>query len=169
MADIYHELLDDSNLDPKKLFDEAEYNTLIIKRDGFNKIENSSANLIESLVSKSITRSECEDIFIKLKLANASKLLLNSILEAKRMDEKIILTSACWESGLDFTNDFLFFVELTCHDELKLAIEAFTVVENIAGFIADETLNKALDIAQNNNKNRPLANELISIIKERMH
>lgn len=37
MDKIIEELLDDDALDPKKLFNEEEYSTLIIGREGFNK------------------------------------------------------------------------------------------------------------------------------------
>ena len=46
------ELLDEDAFDPEKLFNEKEYSTLIIKRDGFSKKENSSADLIEGLLDK---------------------------------------------------------------------------------------------------------------------
>ena len=109
--DIVNDLLDDDALDPKKLFDENEYSTLIIDRGGFNKKENVTADLLEDLLNPEITRNESEAIFSKLKEANAQKLLVAAIEKAERVEEKILLTAACWECGLDFSNDFLFFVQ----------------------------------------------------------
>ena len=56
MSDIIKELLDEDAFDPKKLFNEEEYSTLIIAREGFSKKENNAADLIESLLEKEITR-----------------------------------------------------------------------------------------------------------------
>jgi hypothetical protein len=168
--DIVEELLDDDAFDPKKLFNEEEYSTLLIKRDGFSKSQNSSADLLEALLEPNVTRAECEVIFSKLKDANANDLMLDAITCAERIEEKTLLTAACWESGLDFTNHFLFFVELACHDDFKLAMEALTVVENVEGMIDENTLTKALEFAQNaKSKNEALISELIKVIKERVN
>lgn len=128
--DLVNELLDDDALDPKKLFDEKQYNTLIINREGFNKKQNEAADLLEDLLDPSLTRAQSEEIFVQLKEMKAQKMLVDAIRTAGRAAEKAVLTAACWESGLDFSEDFLFFVELACHPDFKLAMEALTVVEN---------------------------------------
>lgn len=167
--DIVDELLDDDAFDPKKLFNEEEYSTLLIKREGFSKSQNSSADLLEGLLEPNITRAESEEIFSKLKDANAVEMMIDAITCAERIEEKTVLTAACWESGLDFTNQFLFFVELACSDDFKLAMEALTVAENVEGTIDENTLSKALEIAQNTkSKNEALLVELIRVIKDRV-
>ena len=75
-TDIVNELLDDDAFDPKKLFNQDEYSTLLIKREGFSKSQNSTADLLEGLLKQNITRSESEIIFSKLKEVNAGKLIL---------------------------------------------------------------------------------------------
>lgn len=168
MTDIVKELLDEDSFDPKKLFNEEEYSTLIIKRDGFNKKENNTADLLESLLDKGITRQESEEIFLKLKESNAVDVMVDAVKKAQRTEEKIILAAACWESCLDFTNHFLFFVELACSDNLELSLEGLTVVENCEGTIDESTLTKALEIAQNSkSKNKELLQALIDNIKLR--
>jgi len=163
------ELLDDEDFDPKKLFNEEEYSTLIIDREGFSKKQNTNADLVEGLLDKNLTREEYEEIFKKLKDANAHKLLVDSIRSAERVEEKSVLTAACWESGLDFTNHFLFFVELACSDNFQLAMEALTVVENCEGMIDEATLTKALEYVQSaEHKNAALAEDLIDNIKQRI-
>lgn len=167
--DILKELLDEDAFDPKKLFNEEEYSTLIIKREGFSKKENDSADLIESLLEKEITRQESEAIFSKLKENNSVELLVDSIKKAQRVEEKTALTAACWETGLDFTNHFLFFVEIACNDNFLLAMEGLTVVENIESTLDETTLTKALEMAQNTkSKNKELTEDLISNIKSRI-
>ncbi|MDP1800586.1 MAG: hypothetical protein Q8L81_04495 [Bacteroidota bacterium] len=169
MTDIVKELLDEDAFDPKKLFNEEEYSTLIIKRDGFNKKENNAADLLEGLLDKEITRAESEEIFLKLKESNSVDMMVDAIKKAQRLEEKIILTAACWESCLDFSKHFLFFVELACNDILLLSLEGLTVVENCEGTIDENTLTKALEIAQSSNSsNRELMIDLITNIKSRI-
>ncbi len=163
------ELLDDESLDPKKLFNEEEYSTLIIKRDGFNKSENNLADLVEGLLDENKTRAELEEIFSALKKANASEMLIASIKEAQKNSEKALLISACWECGLDFTQHFLFFTELSCSNDFNVALEALTVIESIEGMVDEDTLTKALVYAQNNkSKNQDLMADLIGNIKDRI-
>ena len=99
MSDIIKELLDEDAFDPKKLFDEEEYSTLIIAREGFSKKDNTAADLLEGLLEKGITRQESEAIFLKLKENNSVELMVDAIKKAQRIEEKTILTAACWESS----------------------------------------------------------------------
>jgi hypothetical protein len=169
MSDIIKELLDEDAFDPKKLFDEEEYSTLIIAREGFSKKDNTAADLLEGLLEKGITRQESEAIFLKLKESNSVELMVDAIKKAERIDEKTILAAACWESCLDFTKHFLFFTEIACSDNLLLALEGLTVVENTEGTIDEDTLTKALVIAQNSkSKNKELVKDLITNIKLRV-
>lgn len=163
------ELLDEENLDPKKLFDENEYSTLIVNRDGFNKKDNDIADLIESLLEKEISRQELEEIFKKLKDKNAHAILVESIKKAGKVSEKTKLVAACWETGLDFTSEFLFFVDLACQNDFALAMEALTVVENVEGIIQQTTLIKALEVAQQSkSEHLALLQDLVANIKMRI-
>lgn len=169
MSDIIKELLDEDAFDPKKLFNEEEYSTLIIAREGFSKKENNAADLLEGLLEKEITRQESEAIFLKLKESNSVDLMVDAIKKAGRVEEKTILAAACWESCLDFSKHFLFFTELACNDNLLLALEGLTVVENTEGTIDGDTLTKALIMAQNTkSKNKEMVNGIITNIKLRV-
>jgi hypothetical protein len=164
--DIIDELLDDEAFDPKKLFDEKNYSTLIIDREGFNKKQNETADLLGALLDPKITRPESEEIFKSLKEANAQQLLVEAIQSVKTAGEKAILIAACWESGLDFTGHYLFFTELAGSEDFRLAMEALTVVENCEGSLDEKTVNEALRIARNGkNTNASLKEDLITIIK----
>ncbi len=166
---VLDQLLDDEALNPKKLFDENEYSTLMIGRDGFNKNQNDSADLIETLLSKGVTRKECEDIFLKLKNLKAHKLLIDTLRSAKTDSDKAKLCAACWECGLDFTAHFLFFTELASSNDFALAMEALTVVESIEGIILESDLTKAMEIVQNStSKNTAILDFLRENIKQRI-
>lgn len=163
------ELLDEEAFDPKKLFNEEEYSTLVVKRDGFSKKENSTADLINSLLEKENTREEDEEIFLKLKAANSQKIILSAIQETNRLSDKIKLVAACWECGLDFTEYFTEFVTLATHPDFQLALEALSVVESTEGTIDESTLTKALQIAESAGKENPdLIHDLVENIKSRI-
>ncbi len=168
--DVIDELLDDEAFDPKKLFDEKQYSTLIINREGFNKKQNEMADMLESLLDEKTTRTESEEIFAALKKeSGAQQLLVEAIQAAERPAEKAKLVAACWEAGLDFTTYFLLFTELACHDDFALAMEALTVIENCEGQLDEKTLTEALTTAQNSkSKNTTLVNDLIENIKSRI-
>jgi homoserine dehydrogenase len=163
--------LDEDAFDPKKLFNEEEYSTLIIDRGGFSKKENTSADLLENLLDPKITRQESEEIFSKLKENNTQKLMVDGIKVAERVKEKTVLTAACWESGLDFSADLLFFVELACHPDFQLAMEALTVVESMEPEPAysHELLTTALNVITSaKSANTALVNDLVENIKSRI-
>lgn len=164
--EIIDELLDDGALDPKKLFDENEFSTLIVNREGFSKKQNGTADLVQALLSKKNTRQENEEIFSALKTANAQKLLVDTLQSAKKTADKITLTAACWESGLDFSPYYWVFVELACSDDFTLALEALTVVEHCEGPFEETKLKEALTIAQHTpSRHTTLIGDLISFIK----
>ena len=163
------ELLDEDAFDPEKLFNEKEYSTLIINREGFSKKENASADLIEGLLDKNVTRQESEEIFQKLKTNNATELLVDAIKKAGLTDEKRILAAACWESGLDFSNHFLFFVELALSADFQLSMEAITVIEESEGLIERAVLEEGLRMAETSKSaNQNLVNDLIANIRLRL-
>ncbi|NBQ47563.1 MAG: hypothetical protein EBU33_03805 [Sphingobacteriia bacterium] len=66
------ELLEEDAFDPQKLFNEEEYSTLILDREGFTKKENQVADLVMQLLDKEVTREEAEAVFSRLKELNAS-------------------------------------------------------------------------------------------------
>ena len=142
------ELLDEDAFDPKKLFDKKEYNTLIIGREGFTESQNGIANLLESLFEQNLSREKSEEIFKLLKEANAGDMLVQTIKDSENNEQKATLTAACWESGLDFSKQFLFFVDLACSDHFQLALEALTVVEYNETVPDQSVLKDALNIAK---------------------
>jgi hypothetical protein len=131
-------------VDPKKLFDEKEYSTLIINREGFSKKENSSADLIEGLLEPGSTRAEHEQIFAELKKANAGDMLLGAIAQASSPREKKTLIAACWESGIDFSQHFLFFCRFVLDGDFETGLEALTVIEEMENIPSRNDVDQVL-------------------------
>jgi hypothetical protein len=90
-----------------------------------------------------------EAIFAQLKEMNAVDMLVNTIKETKDFEQQAILTEACWESGLDFKDHYLFFVTLACSDHFNLAHEAITVLEYNETRPGDDVIQSALQILNN--------------------
>lgn len=160
------ELLNEEEFDPKKLFDKKEYNTLIIGREGFSKGENDIADVLESLFEKDLTREMREDLFARLKEMNATDMLVSTIQATQDWDQRALLTEACWESGLDFKNHYLFFVDLACTDHFLLAHEAITVLEYNETRPSPEILKTALAMANaSKSSQQVLLDELRALLK----
>ncbi len=126
---ILDELSD--GIDPEKLFDKSQYNTLIIDREGFSKKENTTADLIEDLLEPGNTRADNEALFLALKEQKAQKMLVQAIEQANDHRQKQKLAAACWESGLDFSSYFVFFGELILNSPFEVAMEALTVIDEM--------------------------------------
>lgn len=95
--------------------------------------------------------------------------LVNAIQNKKYGNELRELTAICWENGLDFSQYLGIFVDLVIEEEFEVALEAFTVIENMAGVISDsdkqtqiEKIEKAMDRVDEMKKN--FLNDLIKII-----
>jgi hypothetical protein len=159
------ELLEEDAFDPQKLFNEEEYSTLILDREGFTKKENQVADLVMQLLDKEVTREEAEAVFSRLKELNATQLLLQGISEAKRPSEKAKLVAACWETGLDFSKELLFFTELLCQPDFELAVEAITVAENTEN-LSPEQIDTALQLLQTSKEG---SSELKNALKEHLN
>ncbi len=143
-------------INPEKLFNEEEYSTLIVNREGFDKKQNQTADLIESLFEKNISRLEQESIFTDLKAANAQKMIVDAIQSTNNTQKQTILCQAAWECGLDFSNYFLVFVTLACKENDMLCIEAFTVIDSTETIISTEIITQAIAIVTNAKKVNPI-------------
>jgi hypothetical protein len=161
--------LEPEPIDPKKLFNEEEYSTLIVNREGFDKKQNDTADLIESLFEKKLTRQEFEQIIEGLKKANAQKMLVDAIEGTNNVHEQTVLAQAAWESGLDFSTHFMFFVSLACSSDAMLSLEALTVIESTETKIESDVLMKAISIASNStNINSMVKEDLLINLQSRL-
>jgi len=150
------ELLNEEQFDPKKLFDKENYNTLTIAiNNDIAHYKESDVDLIISLLDENLSREERDDKLFIVKKHKLQKLLLKAIKEAENKDDKAKLLSICWESALDFKNDFLFFIEESCNEDYMTAFEAFTVAINIEDINEQKVLTNAILIIDNSKTIHP--------------
>lgn len=162
------ELLDENALNPKELFDESKFVTLLINRDGFSKKQNDTADFIDRLLEKEISREEQEEIFKNIKDSASGEMLIESVKNTKSKTDKAKLLSAIWESGVDVSKHFLYLTEVACETDFLVAMEALTIIENMEEKIEEKILTAAIQIAQENKSpNTALIQDLIHCIKEK--
>ena len=148
LDDLPEELKGDiiPEIDPAKLFDEKEYATLIIGGDDGSKKDLQNADYISILISAKATREEKDEALVKLKTNKANNLLLSAIAKTKNLNQKALIIAACWETGLDFSKDYLTFVELIGSEDFNVSFEAFTVITEMDAEIDKDTLLKAKEM-----------------------
>lgn len=131
-------------IDPEKLFDEKEYATIIIGSEGMSKKDTSNADYVTVLVNSKSTREEKDEALKVLKENNAQAFILNAISKTKNLGQKALLIAACWETGLDFSKDYLVFIDLICSKDFVVSFEAFTVIQEMEAEIDKKTLQSSL-------------------------
>lgn len=133
-------------IDPEKLFDEKEYATIIIGSEGMSKKDTSNADYVTVLVSSKSTREEKDEALKVLKENNTQAFILNAISKTKNLAQKALLIAACWETGLDFSKDYLVFIDLICSKDFVVSFEAFTVIQEMEAEIDKTTLQSSLTL-----------------------
>jgi hypothetical protein len=130
--------------DPEFYFDQNQFMTLVVNSEEFAKKNvEQIKNLVEVLSSSS--REDKDEALRILKKEEGQELLLHAIAKEEFRDHRAVLIAACWESGLDFTKHFDFFLYLSLNADYLSSLEAITVIENIEGKIPDELKKLALE------------------------
>lgn len=156
LGDIVPEII------PEKLFDEKEYATILLGDEGFTKKDGHNADFLAILINPKSTREEKDAALIHLKENKAQKFILSSIFKIKKPEQKAQLIAACWETGLDFSNDVLVFVDLINHENYLVSLEAFTVIQEMENTIAASNITAAIELLRNTKTPGALHNEALN-------
>jgi len=155
-------------IDPEKLFDEKEYATIIIGSEGMRKKDTSNADYVTVLVNSKSTREEKDEALKVLKENNAQAFILNAITKTKNLGQKALLIAACWETGLDFSKDYLFFIELITNKDFIVSFEAFTVIQEMEAEIDNTTLQSALIVLKKVKETSVTITDAIELIEQKL-
>lgn len=159
------ELLDEDAFKPEKLFDKENYSTLTLALNAEPKFKEKDVDILIDLLDPNLSREEKDDKLKFIKDHKLNSLLIKSVEEAETNEDKAKLLCICWESGLDFKNDFLFFIEQACSEDYYVALEAFTVAENIEHLTDEAILTQALLKIENCKKgNKQILEDLKTLI-----
>ena len=122
--------------DFKKYFNSEKYFTKILGNDTEeNQLdvgESKISNLI-SLLTDPINKSFKELTLLTLKKEKSEGILLLSIASPKAKNIRHMLIAACWESEINFTRYFPFFILLAIDTDYMVSLEAITVISSMEG------------------------------------
>ena len=118
----------EENTEEKKSFSLSDFNTIVIKGNKGDDSNKPMDALISGLAS-SETKTEALKLLKSNK--NGKKILLDAIEKKLNSEsERALIVAACWESGIDFSDQLELFINLAITENLLVAIEAITVIEN---------------------------------------
>ena len=133
--------------DLKKYFDSKEYITTIIGKEGEEEpstIDESKISNLISLLTDPANKDLKEDALLTLKKEKGGNLLLLSIASPKAKDVRHKLVAACWESEINFSHYFSFFVLLALDNDYLVSLEAITVISTMEGPFNNEDVKAAI-------------------------
>lgn len=119
--------------------------------------------------NKEIVRA-CSTLLNDLKNTESRRYLVSALENENYKSIRHILVSACWQNGMDFHNDILLFVNVFLKDEYLTSVEAFTVIENNIGKLAEQDIVQLIEklnqeINKADEKKKPLIIELLATIR----
>ncbi|MDA3823588.1 MAG: hypothetical protein PF450_13395 [Bacteroidales bacterium] len=114
--------------------------------------------------------SACLALLSDLKSSDAVPVLITALQDKNYIPIRHLITSACWQNGLDYHENIHVFSKIIQEDDFLTAIEAFTVVENSIGDLDDPSIVKLTDSLQcaleaADEQKNALITELLSAIK----
>lgn len=105
-----------------------------------------------------------------IKDSAAAPLILDSLRDPELAPARGNIISACWQSGFDFSDDLMLFIELFLDGDYRTALESFTVIEESVIKLGKVELEKARErvlgeLKQVGEEKIPLALELVRILE----
>jgi hypothetical protein len=132
-------------IDPKKLFDKENYNTLIVgKEEAVEESAKDKVTAVIELLSSKETKDLKHDTLKILKEENALDLLIKAINKTKNQLVKQNLVAACWEADIDCTKQLSYFVDLALNNDFNVTLEATTVIQEMLGPFDQEELKRSI-------------------------
>ena len=145
----------ENNDDLKKYFDSKEYLTKIIGvdadgsaplNDGIDSstIDESKISNLISLLTDPANKEFKEITLLTLKKEKGGNILLLAIASPKAKNVRHKLVAACWESEINFSHFFSFFILLALDNNYLVSMEAITVISTMEGPFNNEVVKEAI-------------------------
>ena len=156
--------------DYKKYFDEAQYNTFVIGKDG--KVNTKKESIVEAIVAliSNDDRKLKDEALLLIKKENSVELITQTIKALKGKKQKALLIAACWESDLNIKGHQAFFADLAVDTDPLVSIEAITVLESTSSQWNDDELKKTISLIEKaiaqKHTNTVLLEDLLHLLKE---
>ena len=166
----------EKNNDPasylKKFFDPKQYNTMLVNKDGQMEFKEDKITNLIALLTDPEGKELKRDVLNALRENQKTSIpmLLEAIKSDKSLEHRHIVIAACWEAELNFSNYLSFFTQLALTEDYLPAVEAMTVVENMAGPFNKKEVHESIEMIQsfldkNNTEKAPLLKELLVILQ----
>lgn len=130
----------------KKLLSGLNSQNVDVVKDAIKEIKTSTNSEYLPFVINSLLEAKSESIrellaeyIYDLKLESVKDHLITAINDPNNKSILSILVSSCWQNGISFKNHFELFTYLYINEDLIVAIEAYSVIENL---LEDITLNE---------------------------
>ena len=133
--------------DLKKYFDSKEYITTIIGKEEDSEpltIDESKISALIALLTDPANKHIKEEALLTLKKEKGGNLLLLSIASPKAENVRHKLVAACWESEIDFSHYFSFFILLALDTDYLVSLEAITVISTMEGPFNNDDVRAAI-------------------------
>ncbi|MCE9538782.1 MAG: hypothetical protein K8R85_06145 [Bacteroidetes bacterium] len=133
--------------DLQKYFDSKEYSTSIIGKEGEEEpvtIDESKISNLISLLTDPANKELKEGTLLTLKKEKGGNLLLLAIASPKAENVRHKLVAACWESEINYSHYFSFFILLALDNDYLVSLEAITVISTMEGPFNNDDVRKAI-------------------------
>jgi hypothetical protein len=162
------------DIDPKKLFDEKNYSTIVLKNNDSDepvaKKKKTKPDLSNTIIS--LIDADKTELLKTLKEVKAQDTIIELIKKHEKTNYLSKLVALCWESGLDFGKHSNVFFDLSLSEDVFVSLEALTVLENIENFNSKEELEKGIDLlkkgADSNHPNKIMLEETRILLFEKL-
>ncbi|MBK7128137.1 MAG: hypothetical protein IPM74_13085 [Crocinitomicaceae bacterium] len=113
-------------------------------------------------------KNEISDLLNTIKSEKTPAVVMKYLADKKYADQKIILLTSAWSSGLDYSPYVAGLVNLAIDGDLMEVFEIQTIIENLETLPSDEVINEGLIVlgnylAENKNESSPRIDLLMQI------
>jgi len=154
-----------------KLLDQRSYNTIFINIEDEARVRNEQMEILVELLCDDRHKAGLTEVFNFMKKEKKTvDLLIKAIGEAK--GDKKRLVAVCWEAGIDCDRYLPFFTDIVIHDDLVIAMEAFTTIENMSGKSDPKDIEASLAKAgaayntEQNETKKHIISDLIEVLRK---
>jgi hypothetical protein len=109
-------------------------------------------------------RKKIEGFMTDLKDQSATKEIINELRKNHKPDTISMLVSSCWQSGLNYSDYALDFIQIFLKGDYVAAIECLTVIEEFSCDLTKQTKDELIRILEDNPI--PLRNEKSTLMLE---
>lgn len=146
------------------LFDEKNFNTLLLKQQKQNTPQKTYQLDVEKFILQYQNRSQKNELLLWLKQNNYKNLLIEQIQNCTNEATLAKLICAYWEAGFNDNNDLLIFIPHLLSNNYSLVLEAYSAIVGLAKPFPENDTQTALQLIQNAYKNLPA--ETITFVDE---